>query len=367
MWGMERSLVRSNQQATDEVRAAVEDIRWRAVSERDARFDARFLYGVASTGVYCKPSCPSRRPRRERVVFLPSCDAAESAGFRACRRCRPRRAAGPDPNVEMVLRVCAAIEEWDEGVPSLAELGERFGLSTNQLQRTFKAVTGVTPRQYSAGHRMRQFKSKVREGVGVSGAMYEAGFGSSSRLYEKSSEQLGMTPAVYRRGGKGMNIRYTIAGSRLGRVLVASTERGVCAVTFGENGEELLAGLAREYPAAAIAQSSSDAGEWVQSVLRHVEGSQPHIDLPLDLQATAFQLRVWEELRRIPRGETRTYKEVAEAIGRPTASRAVARACAANPVALITPCHRVVRGDGETGGYRWGLERKRALLTQEQE
>ncbi|HZB45189.1 MAG TPA: bifunctional DNA-binding transcriptional regulator/O6-methylguanine-DNA methyltransferase Ada [Pyrinomonadaceae bacterium] len=362
-----REHMNTEQDTVRELRALGEEVCWRAVEARDARFDDTFVYAVSSTGVYCKPSCPSRKARRERVRFFASCDSAEAGGFRACRRCRPRAAASVDPRVRLVLRVCHAVETWDEGTPSLEELGRELRVSPHHLQRTFKAITGITPRQYAAAHRLRQFKARMKEGDAVSGAMYEAGYGSSSRLYEKASEQLGMTPAVYGRGGAGMSIGYTTADTSLGRVLVAATARGVCAVTFGERDAELEAALAAEYPAADINRDEGGAAEWLQSVLSHVEGTEPRLELPLDLRATAFRLRVWEELRRIPYGATRSYKQVAEAIGQPTASRAVASACAANPVALVTPCHRVVRGDGDPGGYRWGIERKRALLTQEKQ
>lgn len=356
------------QDTVQELRALGEDVCWRAVLARDARFDDTFVYGVSSTHVYCKPSCASRKARRERVSFFASCDEAEAGGYRACRRCRPRAVGSIDPRVSLVLRICHLVETWDDGAPSLEELGRELSVSPHHLQRTFKAITGITPRQYAAAHRLQQFKAKMREGEAVSGAMYEAGYGSSSRLYEKASEQLGMTPAVYGRGGEGMSIGYTTADTIMGRVLVAATARGVCAVTFGEDEQELAAALAAEYPAANISRDEEGAAdEWLASVLRHVEGTEPRLELPLDLRATAFRLRVWEELRRIPYGATRSYKQIAEAIGQPTASRAVASACAANPVALVTPCHRVVRGDGDPGGYRWGVERKRALLAQEKQ
>lgn len=348
-----------------ELRAVEDDVRWRAVESRDARFDGIFFYGVRSTGVYCRPSCPSRRPGRARVEFFRTREAAEASGFRACLRCKPGGAAAADPRAETVLRVCRAIEEWEDGTPSLEELGAELGLSPHQLRRAFKSLTGITPRQYAAAHRLNQFKSKVREGEDVAAAMYGAGYGSSSRLYEKASEQLGMTPATYRRKGKGMNINYAIADCPLGRLLVAATGRGVCSVQFGDGDEELEAALAAEYPAADIGRDEASLGGAVESILRHLEGSQPDLSLPLDVRATAFQLRVWDELRRIPYGSTRSYGEVAAALGQPTATRAVARACATNPVALVTPCHRVVRGDGDPGGYRWGTERKRALLEQE--
>lgn len=348
-----------------EMRELESDLCWRAVEERDARFDGIFFYGVRSTSVYCKPTCPSRRPRREQVCFFTSRDAAEAAGFRACLRCRPRETNARDPRVELVLSACRAIEAHEDGAPSLEELGARLGVRPHQLQRTFKRVTGITPRQYAAAHRLKLFKSRIKEGDGVTSAMYEAGYGSSSRLYENASEKLGMTPATYRRGGKGMNINYTVVDSDLGRLLVAATGRGVCSVQFGDSDEELAAALASEYPAAAISRDETGLSEWVKTLLRHVEGHQPELDLPLDLRATVFRSRVWEELRRIPYGETRSYGEVARAIGQPTAVRAVASACAANPVALATPCHRVIREGGEPGGYRWGLGRKQQLLERE--
>lgn len=353
-----------------ELRELEGDINWRALAARDARFDGIFFYGVRSTGVYCKPSCPSRRPRREMVSFFPACDAAEAAGFRACLRCRPRAAAAaaPDARVELVLRVCRAVEARHDGTsPTLDELGALTGVSPHHLQRTFKRVTGITPRQYAAAHRLKLFKSGIKAGGGVTAAMYDAGYGSSSRLYEKSSAQLGMTPATYRRGGKDMDINYTVADSPLGRLLVAATARGVCSVQFGERDEDLEAALRAEYPAAAVRRDEAGLGAWVGALLEHLGGTRPALSLPLDVRATAFQLLVWEELRRIPYGETRSYGAVAEALGRPTSARAVARACATNPVALATPCHRVVRGGGEPGGYRWGLERKRKLLAQERD
>jgi AraC family transcriptional regulator of adaptative response/methylated-DNA-[protein]-cysteine methyltransferase len=348
-----------------EMRELETDLCWRAVEGRDARFDGIFFYGVRSTRVYCKPTCPSRRPRRGQVEFFNSCDDAEGAGFRACLRCRPRETGAHDPRVEFVLRACRAIEAHEDGAPSLEELAAQLGVSPHQLRRTFKGVTGITPRQYAAAHRLKLFKSRIKDGDGVTNAMYEAGYGSSSRLYENASEKLGMTPATYRRGGKGMNINYTIVDSGLGRLLVAATGRGVCSVQFGDGDEELAAALAAEYPSAAISRDEAGLGGWIETLLGHVDGAQARLDLPLDLRATAFQTRVWEELRRIPYGETRSYGDVARAIGRPTAVRAVASACAANPVALATPCHRVVREGGALGGYRWGLGRKRELLERE--
>lgn len=357
--------VSQDQKILRELRAIEKEVCWQAVGARDARFNGVFVYGVRSTGVYCKPSCPSRRPRREKVEFFHTFGEAEASGFRACLRCKPRDATAPDPRAELVLRVCRRIEECEGVAPPLEELGAELGVSPHHLQRTFKSLTGITPRQYAAALRLGLFKSKVKEGADVTAAMYDAGYGSSSRLYEKASEQLGMTPATYRRKGKGMKINYTIADSGLGRLLVAATERGVCSVQLGDGDDELEAALRAEYPAAEIARDETRLGDAVEGLLLHLEGSQPDVSLPLDLRATAFQLRVWEELRRIPYGSTRSYAEVAEAIGRPTATRAVARACATNPVALVTPCHRVVRAGGELGGYRWGVGRKQRLLERE--
>lgn len=351
-----------------ELQTVQADVYWHSVLAKDTAFNGIFVYGVRSTGIYCKPSCPSRRPRREQVAFFASAEEAETNSFRACLRCKPRELAAPDPRVRMVLRVCQAIESHEEESNiSLDALGAELGLSPHHLQRTFKRITGITPRQYAAAHRLKQFKSRIKDGKDVTTAMYDAGFGSSSRLYEQASERLGMTPATYRRKGKGMNINYTTVESHLGRMLVAATERGVCSVQFGERDADLEAALQAEYQSASIRRDATHLSELVEGLLRHLSGAQPDIALPLDLQATAFQLRVWEELRRIPYGTTLSYGKVAVAIGHPTATRAVASACAKNPVALITPCHRVIRESGELGGYRWGLERKAQLLELEKE
>lgn len=343
-----------------------EEVRWRAMQTRDARFDGTFLYGVRSTGIYCKPTCPSRRPRREQVIFFTARDAAEAAGFRACRRCRPEeQAASLDPQVEMIKRACRAIETHTaQGTLSLAALSAGLGVSPYHLQRTFKRLAGVTPHQYAAAHRVSQFKARIKEGETVTNAMYDAGYGSSSRLYEKTDADYGMTPAVYARGGAGMQITYAVGVCLLGRLLVATT-RGLCAVRLGDTDGELEDTLSTEFPAADIRRDDLALGEWIEPILRHLAGQQTSLNLPLDVQATAFQRRVWEELRRIPYGTTRSYGDIARSIGQPTAVRAVARACATNPVALVTPCHRVIRENGDLGGYHWGLERKRKLLEQE--
>ena len=343
-----------------------EEACWDAVQARDARFNPIFVYSVRSTGIYCKPSCPSRRPRREQVEFFASPKEAESRGFRACLRCNPQTTAASDPQLEMVKRACRIIEDQATGALSLADLGARLNISPYHLQRTFKKVMGVTPRQYATAQRTSQFKSRIKEGESVTDAMYNAGYGSSSRLYERANSELGMTPAAYHRGGAGMLISYAVAGCALGHLLVARTERGLCSVRLGDDEKGLEAALFAEFPTAEIRRDETTLAESIEALLRYLDGQQTSPDLPLDVKATAFQRRVWEELRRIPYGSTNSYGDIARKIGQPTATRAVARACAANPVAIITPCHRVIREDGSLGGYRWGLERKQKLLAQEQ-
>jgi AraC family transcriptional regulator, regulatory protein of adaptative response / methylated-DNA-[protein]-cysteine methyltransferase len=324
-------------------------------------------YGVRSTGIYCRPTCPARRPQREQVSFFTSCEEAEAAGFRACRRCHPRDSISADLKVDLVQRACQLIDASSEGGLSLDQLSQALHLSPSYFHRMFKSVTGLTPRQYGTGKKVARFKAQVKSGQDITSALYEAGYSSSSRLYEKASTQLGMTPAAYRRGGKGIEIFYSTYDSPLGCMLVAATQQGICAVSFGEQDAELEHFLAVEYPAATLQRDDSFLEIWRNALLEYLNGKRWRLDLPLDVQATAFQLRVWEELRKIPYGETRTYAEVAQAIGQPQAVRAVANACAANPVVLVTPCHRVVRSDGTQGGYRWGMERKQKLLSTEHE
>lgn len=353
------------------------DALWHAVQSRDRGADGEFVYAVRSTGVYCRPSCPSRKPRREQVVFFPLPEAAEQRGFRACRRCRPRTVRAQDPSTQAVARICREIESRifsnadagsGENRLTLAALSSTAGISPHQLERAFRRVMGITPRQYADAQRMRHLKSSLRKGDDVTTALYDAGYGSSSRLYERAPSQLGMTPATYRQGGAGMQIHYTIVASPLGRLLVGATSEGISALYLGEADAALESALRKEYPRAEIRRDTSGSknlGGWVDQILAHLRGKEPQLDLPTDVQATAFQRRVWEELRGIPYGATRTYTEVARSIGRPAAIRAVARACATNPVSVVVPCHRVVRQDGNLAGYRWGLERKRALLEHE--
>ena len=342
---------------------------WNAVISRDTSRDGSFVFAVRSTGIYCRPSCPARRPRREQVSFFQVPEAAEQAGFRACRRCHPRRAHASDPRIELVRQICHAIDEHDEEPQTLKRLSEETGVSAHHLQRTFKGVMGITPRQYAESRRLNQFKANVKRGASVTEAMYDAGYGSSRGLYEQAASRLGMTPATYGRGGRGMRIIYTIADSSLGRLLVAATERGVCSVALGDSDAELINALFAEYPNASIDSKdtalSPNLNLWLSQVLELIAGKSPDANLPLDIQATAFQWQVWEELRRIPRGGTRSYQEIAKAIGKPTAVRAVASACAKNHVAVVIPCHRVIREDKSLGGYRWGMKRKEKLLAQE--
>jgi AraC family transcriptional regulator, regulatory protein of adaptative response / methylated-DNA-[protein]-cysteine methyltransferase len=335
-----------------------------AVASRDAHSDGAFVYGVRSTGIYCRPSCPSRRPDAKHVLLFSVPEEAERAGFRACRRCHPRLERR-DGQAEMIRQVCREIEASEEGRASLSRLAALTGFSVAHLQRTFSKALGISPRQYADAIRAARLKSNLRKETDVTTALYEAGYGSASRLYEQSNAQLGMTPATYGRGGRGMNISYTIADSALGRVLVAATNRGISAVSLGEDDARLTAALRKEYPNAEIRRAPGEHSEWVRAIVRHLAGHNPRLDLPTDVMATAFQRRVWEALRTIPSGATRTYSEVARELNHPKATRAVARACATNPAAIVVPCHRVVRKDGSLGGYRWGLKRKEQLLHQE--
>lgn len=340
---------------------------WRAIQSRDSSFDGLFYYGVRSTSVYCRPACASRQPKRENVVFFALPEAAVRAGFRACKRCRPDEVTLRDPRAELVHDVCRLIDLELEKPPNLKQLGAQLKISQFHLQRVFKNLMGITPREYTVARRAEKFKNGIQAGQTVTGAMYQAGYGSSSRLYENASAQLGMTPATYRRGGAGMLISYTTVKCPLGHLLIATTGKGICSVALGDRADRLTDGLRAEFPRAEIREDKTRLREQVKTLLSCLQGRLPHPSLPLDVQGTAFQKRVWEELRRIPAGRTASYSDIARRLGQPSAARAVARACAANPVAVVTPCHRVIREDGGLGGYRWGIERKRALLEKEQE
>jgi AraC family transcriptional regulator of adaptative response/methylated-DNA-[protein]-cysteine methyltransferase len=346
-----------------------EDECWRAVETRDASHDGRFVFGVTTTGVYCRPSCAARPALRRNVRFYESPAAAERDGLRPCLRCRPLAVEG-DGNSQRIRAACRYIERHSESPVSLGDLALKAGLSQFHFQRIFRAAVGLTPRQYLEAVRLGRFKRTLRRASkgGVAEAVYEAGYGSSSRVYERADTRLGMTPRQYQRGGNEVSITYATIESRMGLLMMGATDRGLCFVQFGDTREGLLDILRREYPAAAIEEMgarSADFAAWADALDRHLAGLQPRLDLPLDIRATAFQMRVWRYLQTIPYGEVRSYGDVAAAIGQPTAARAVARACAGNTVALAIPCHRVIRGSGEPGGYRWGVERKRALLAAE--
>ncbi|MEO7085002.1 MAG: bifunctional DNA-binding transcriptional regulator/O6-methylguanine-DNA methyltransferase Ada [Gemmatimonadaceae bacterium] len=341
--------------------------KWRAVEGRDTQFDGQFIYAVRSTGVYCRPSCASRRPLRANVEFFSTPDAAEAAGYRACKRCDPRADRGDAAIARTVEAARAYLDEHYERTISLAELSKKVSSSPSHLQRSFKRILGVSPKQYQTALRIGLFKTRLRAGDTVSRATYEAGFGSSSRVYEQSGKSLGMTPAAFRKGGAGVHIRFTIADAPLGRVLIATTERGVCAVELGATDAEVERALRADFPAATVERNDEAHETWTRAVLGRIRkpGRQTSNQIPLDVNGTAFQQLVWTELQKIPIGEKRSYSEVAESMGRPTATRAVARACATNRIAVVIPCHRVVRGDGELAGYKWGVERKRTLLEEE--
>jgi AraC family transcriptional regulator of adaptative response/methylated-DNA-[protein]-cysteine methyltransferase len=341
---------------------------WAAVVARDRRADGRFWYSVRTTGVYCRPSCASRRPRRENVQFHEAPAAAEQAGFRPCRRCRPDLAAIPtrQRHADVVAHACRAIERSVEPLP-LARLARLVGLSPHHFQRVFRAATGITPAEYAAAHRARRVRGHLRRSESVTDAIHDAGFGSSGRFYAEADAILGMKPAAYRDGGRDTVIRHAVALCSLGSVLVASSGRGVCAILLGDDPAELVRDLHERFPRATFVDPDSAYDAIVGQVVAMVDdpASASAIDLPLDVRGTVFQQRVWAALRRIPAGSTASYTDIAAMIGAPRAVRGVASACAANPLAVAIPCHRVVRRDGDLAGYRWGIARKRALLTKE--
>ena len=346
---------------------ATEDPRWDAVVARDPEHDGEFVFAVTSTGVYCRPSCPARRPRRANVTFYLRPEQAEKAGYRACLRCRPRAGSSSgNPQSDSAKEICRYIERHLDEPITLERLGKAFHQSPFHLQRRFKAALGITPREYTDSCRLRLLKRNLQAGDNVTRAMYDAGYGSSSRLYEKTASQLGMTPDKYRRGAIAASIRYACADSPLGRMLIAATDRGVCSIQFARSDGELIEGLKREFPFAVRKPDNGGLQSWIAALLAKMTGRELNAALPLDIRATAFQRRVWTYLQSIPFGATQSYKQVAKGIGQPSASRAVARACATNPVAIAIPCHRVVREDGSISGYRWGVERKKTLLAIEQ-
>ncbi|MBV9150205.1 MAG: bifunctional DNA-binding transcriptional regulator/O6-methylguanine-DNA methyltransferase Ada, partial [Alphaproteobacteria bacterium] len=339
---------------------------WTTVLQRDAAADGHFFYAVRTTGVYCRPGCASRRPKRENVAFFETREAAEAVGFRPCKRCRPNERSAADRHIAAVERACTLIRGRDT-LPTLAELAQAAGISRFHFHRVFRQVTGATPRDWASAYRLGRFGDRLSAGEPVAQAVYAAGFGASSRAYEAAPNGLGMTPAARRRGGKGEEIRYTIVSTWLGWAIVAATERGLCMTALGDSRAVLEADLRRRFPAAELRPADAALSGWAERVVRFITRPGDTLDLPLDIRGTAFQARVWRALQKIPPGQTSTYTEIAAALGQPRAVRAVAQACASNKLAVVVPCHRVVRGDGDLAGYRWGVERKRALLAKERE
>jgi AraC family transcriptional regulator of adaptative response/methylated-DNA-[protein]-cysteine methyltransferase len=344
--------------------AALSDPRWAAVAARDAGADGQFFYSVATTGVYCRPSCAARPARPENVAFHPTRAAAEQAGFRPCKRCKPDQPSLAKQHARRVAELCRLIESAEQ-VPTLEELADQAGLSTFHVHRVFKAVTGLTPREYAAAHRTKRVRKELDRSGTVTEAIYGAGYSSNGRFYESADQVLGMTPTSYRAGGADTEIRFAIGECSLGSILVAASDRGVCAILMGDDPDVLARDLQDRFPRANLIGGDADFEQLVARVVGAIEAPKLGLDLPLDVRGTAFQQRVWQALRKIPAGETASYSEIASRIGAPRSVRAVAQACAANALAVAIPCHRVVRNDGALSGYRWGAERKRALLSRE--
>jgi AraC family transcriptional regulator, regulatory protein of adaptative response / methylated-DNA-[protein]-cysteine methyltransferase len=340
------------------------DARWLAVMARDRKSDGEFFYSVRTTGVYCRPSCASRRPKRENVAFHVTTADAERAGFRACKRCKPDQASMAQAHAAKVAALCRFIEKAEQP-PTLKELSEVAGISPFHLHRVFKDITGLTPRGYAAAHRAKRVRQELKRGATVTEAIYSAGYGSNGRFYESSNEVLGMTPGAFRAGGAKTEIRFAVGECSLGSILVAATERGVCAILLGEDPDALARDLQDRFPKTNLIAGDSAFEKLVATVVGLIEAPARGLNLPLDVRGTAFQQRVWQALRRIPAGKTASYTEIAKRIGLPKSVRAVAQACGANALAVAIPCHRVVRNDGGLSGYRWGVERKRALLERE--
>jgi AraC family transcriptional regulator of adaptative response/methylated-DNA-[protein]-cysteine methyltransferase len=356
---MPRSTTTANARA-----AATDESRWAAVLARDKAADGTFVLGVKTTGIYCKPSCPARKPLRKNVRFYDTCGEAEAAGFRACKRCKPNAANGADAQADKIAAACRMIETA-ETAPSLEALAAQAGLSPYHFHRVFKAATGLTPKAYAVAHRNKRVREALKGDKSVTEAIYEAGFNSTGRFYADATPSLGMTPGAYRAGGTDAQIRYAIAKCTLGNMLVAATDKGVCALFFGDDPAELEQELRDRFPRAELVKGDRTFKDLVAKVVAYVEAPAKKMDLPLDVQGTAFQHRVWTALREIPPGETVTYGDIARRIGKPDAVRAVGAACGANRIAVVIPCHRVVGSSGKLTGYRWGVKRKQALLDRE--
>jgi AraC family transcriptional regulator of adaptative response/methylated-DNA-[protein]-cysteine methyltransferase len=341
-----------------------DEARWQSVLAKDKSADGKFLFSVRTTGVYCRPSCPARPARRENVAFHSSCDAAEAAGFRACKRCRPRQASQSEHDAALVARACELIEGAEQA-PRLADLSAALGISAFHFHRMFKATTGLTPKAYADAHRADRVRKSLPASKSVTAAIYESGFNSNGRFYASSEQLLGMTPARYRARGDRSQIRFAIGECSLGSILVAATDIGVCAILLGSDPEALVRQLQDRFAKADIVGADADFEKLIAKVVGFVEQPKLGLDLPLDVQGTAFQQRVWKALRQIRAGKTASYSQIAARIGHPKSMRAVAQACAANMLAVAIPCHRVIRTDGDVSGYRWGVQRKRALLQRE--
>jgi len=337
---------------------------WATLEKRDARAAGKFFYGVRTTGVYCRPGCTSRLPLRKNTLFFETLAEAEAAGLRPCKRCRPADGSAASRHLAAIERACALLRQSD-AMPTLAELADAAGISPFHFHRVFKQITGATPRDYARTHRLGRFAEKLDAGEPVTQAIYASGFGSSSRAYEAAPVGLGMTPGARRRGGDGQRIRYAMVETPLGWALVAATRRGICMTALADDRASLTAALQQRFPAAEIIADEAGLKDWADRIVQFITTPDHNLDLPLDIRGTAFQARVWRALQKIPLGKTASYTEIAAALGQPKAVRAVAQACAANKLALLVPCHRVVRSDGDLGGYRWGVERKRALLAKE--
>ena len=343
---------------------SLDDARWAAFIARDAAFDGEFFIAVETTGIYCRPSCPAKRAKRENVRFFAAAAEAERAGFRPCKRCKPNERSFVQQHSEKVKEACRLIETA-EAQPKLDDLAEAVGLSSYHFHRVFKSVLGVTPKAYAAAHRNKRVREELGRSATVTEAIYGAGFNSNGRFYATSSEALGMTPNQFRAGGADAEIKFAIGESSLGMVLIAASDKGVCAIFFGDDADGLVRDLKRQFPRARLVGDDRAFAQLTAKVIGFVENPRRDLDLPLDIRGTAFQRRVWEALRRIPVGSTATYAEIAKAIGAPKSVRAVGRACGSNPISLAIPCHRVVGSNGSLTGYRGGIERKRALLAKE--
>ena len=343
-----------------------DEARWQAVNTRDRQAEGRFFYAVVTTGVFCRVTCPSRLPRRENVAFFATTEAAAKAGYRACQRCRPTGRSVEQTQIAAIRQACALIDEA-ETPPRLNDLGAAVGLSPYHFHRLFKEIVGVTPKAYAAAKRTARVQDELAAGAPVANALYGAGFGSSSRLYEQARATLGMTPAAFRKGGAGAEIHWSTASTPLGRLIVAATPDGVCMIEFGDEEDELETRLQARFPKAMTVRADAELAAAVASVAAFIELPARGLSLPLDIQGTAFQRRVWQELQTIPAGTTASYGEIARRLGQPKAVRAVAHACATNGIALAIPCHRVIASDGKLSGYRWGIERKREILARERQ